>query len=172
MNVDATGMTPLNTVVRNLDFALRERKAKIVVVVSELPGEGKTTFVATVIPQLGQIYQRKILVLDCGANEQRIEGVDYLSMKGMSRLKDMSSIEQLVALKSVMSEVENDYDAIFIDLPVPARTGTLMLPEVNIDAAIMVRTYDSIETGAHDVSDLLRDKKIPVLGMVINGGVL
>ena len=172
MNVDATGMTPLNTIVRNLDFALRERKAKTVVVLSELPGEGKTTFIASVIPQLGKLYQRKILVLDCGTTEQRIEGVDYLSLKGMSRLKDMSTMEQFVALKTVMSDVENDYDTIFIDLPVPARTGTLMLPEVDIDAAVMVRTYDSIDSGAHDVSDLLRDKKIPVLGMVINGGVL
>jgi Mrp family chromosome partitioning ATPase len=172
MNVDAGGVTPLDSIVRNLDFALRERKAKTVVVLSELPGEGKTTFITAVVPALGKLYQRKILVLDCGTTDQRIDGVDYLSLEGMSRLKGMSSLEQLVALKSVFAEVEGDYDNIFIDISVPARTGTLMLPDVAIDGAVMVRSYDSIESGAHDVSDLLLDKKIPVLGMVINGGVL
>lgn len=171
MNVDATGMTPVNTIVRNLDFALRERSAKTIVVLSELPGEGKTTFVATVVPQLSKTYKRKILVLDCGLKAARIEGVDYLSLQEMSRLKDMSSMEQLVAMKSVISEVEADYDNIFIDMSIPARTGTFMLPDIAIDGAVMVRSYDSIEAGSHDVSDLLQDKKISVIGMVINGGV-
>jgi len=171
MNVDATGMPPLNAIVRNLDFVLRDRSAKTVVVLSELPGEGKTTFVATVVPQLSKTYKRKILVLDCGTKPARIEGVDYLSLQEMTRLKDMSAMEQLVAMRSVISEVEGDYDNIFIDMPIPARAGTLMLPDVAIDGAVMVRSYGSIEAGGHDVSDLLQDKKIPVIGVVINGGV-
>lgn len=171
MNVDASGMTPLNTIVRNLDFVLRDRSAKTIVVLSELPGEGKTTFITTVVPKLSSTYKRKILVLDCAPTPTRIEGVDYLSLQEMSRLKDLSAMEQLVAMKAVIAEVEADYDNIFIDMPIPARAGTLMLPEVSIDGALMVRSYDSIDAGGHDVSDLLQDKKIPVLGVVINGGV-
>ncbi len=171
MNVDASGMTPLNTIVRNLDFVLRDRSAKTIVVLSELPGEGKTTFVATVIPQLSKTYKRKILVLDCGAKTTRIEGVDYLSLQETNRLKGTSPLEQLVAVRTIIAEVEADYDNIFIDMPIPARAGTLVLPDVAIDGAVMVRSYDSIDAGAHDVSDLLLDKKIPVLGVVINGGV-
>lgn len=160
---------------RNLDYVLRENNAKVVGILSELPKEGKTTFLHAVAPELRRIYGKKVVIVDCQTTPQQPasrEGVDYLSLNRLAPDQSLSELERLAAIKTVVTEVAPDYDVVLLDLSVPHRTATMVLPDVKIDGVVMVRTSIGIDNGTHDVSDLLRDKNIPVLGVVLNEGVV
>ena len=168
-------ITGARLLARNLDFVIREKQARTVAVLSELPSEGNTQVLHTVAPSLCQIYGRKILILHCQTHPRQPEergGVDYLSLSSMSKLAGFTELERLAAIKTVLADVSGDYDVVFLDFSIPHRVGSMMLPEVQIDGALMVRSAVGISNGSHEISDLLLDKKIPVLGVVLNEGVV
>lgn len=180
-----------HTIVKNLDFSLRAHKAKSVIVISDYDKEGKSTFLKECIPLLSELYDRKILIVDCQSergdileismtgssapaqfvHQTQIDNLNYIHVDDLFFLETLPQPEKVSALAAYYNEVSKNYDVVFINTKTPKKSTKHTLPSFPIDGAIVIRSKKSISKKSKDLTSELADRDIPVLGFVMNGGL-
>jgi hypothetical protein len=181
----------LHNIVKNIDYSLRIRGAKFVLVASDYAGEGKSTFLANCSPLLAEIYKKKILIYDCqnerddvlehqlkvksGAGQfaQLTEtiGLEYVHQDDLEFLKHAPEDRKATLTASHFNEISKKYDVVFINMKVLKRAEKTLLPILPIDGAIIVRGSKSFSKTEKFITDELLDREIPVIGLIKNDGV-
>lgn len=181
----------IHHIVKNLDYSLRQLKAKYVLLVSDQAEEGKSSFLSACSPLLAEIYQRKILVYDCqnerddllekefSANSESvqfirstsIQGLDYLHQDDLEFVKSVPEAERFHLMTNHLTEVAKDYDVVFINMKTLKRAHKTTIPPLPIDGAIIIRSSKSIRSKDRPITDELQDREIPILGLVYNEGL-
>jgi hypothetical protein len=180
----------LHGLAKNIDYTLRLSKAKSVLVASDLELEGKSTFLKECLPILAGLYEKKVLVYDCqDADEMfdislnkeehdqfiqstHIPNLDYINEKNLFFLKHLSGAEAMSAISSYFNEVSKDYDVVFVNMKTLRRAQNTKIPAVPLDGAIIVRSTKSMGKIQKHVTEELRDRQIPILGLVYNEGAV
>jgi Mrp family chromosome partitioning ATPase len=185
-----TESNKLHELARNIDYCLRVHKVKSVVVTSDFAGEGKSTFVADVIPVLGSVYQKRVLIYDCQtvgdsgvsrsmqlrASDQahiyrtQYPLVDYVNETELGFSDQLSDREHAQKLSDYFNELSQSYDTIVIDAKTRRASGN-SLPQLPIEGAIVVRSTKSQGKETKKVTDELKDKEIKIIGLVFNEGI-
>jgi Mrp family chromosome partitioning ATPase len=155
-------------IVKNLDFSLRTHKSKSIVVVSDSDKEGKSTFLRECLPALCELYNRKILLLDC-----QPERKDVLELAMATKMPGLDYVhaEDLNSLLDYINDCSHRYDTVFINTKTLKRAEKTILPELPIDGAVIVRSHKSIGKKIKPLTNELRDRDIPILGLIMNGGI-
>lgn len=176
------GATSFHNIVKNIDYSLRIKNAKYILVTSDFAGEGKSTFLAECTPYLSSLYERKILIYDCQPerndllesvmkHQKEFQGVDYLHHDDLNFLKEKFGEEKLSAMTTHFTEMARDYDLVFINMKTLKRSEKTQIPPLPIDGAIVVRTNKSIGSKNRFITNEILDREIPIIGLVRNGGV-
>ena len=175
----------LHNLVKNLDYSLRLNKAKYVLLCSDREGEGKSTFLASCLPLLADIYQKQILIYDCqngedliGATNKEINdpfikktafaGVDYIHQDDLDFIKTAVTEDKVALANTHLVEIAKDYDVVFINMKTLKRADKTTLPALPIDGAVLVRSKKSMGANSKPVTNELLDREIPILGLVWN----
>lgn len=175
----------VHNLAKNLDYSLRLNRAKYVLVASDREGEGKSTFLATCLPVLAQIYQRQVLIYDCQSDETlegisisqgkeqftkrtNHQGVDYINQDDLSFLKTVGAEDQVALANTHFAEITKEYDVVFINMKTMKRFNKTVIPGLPIDGAVLVRSPKSIDESVKPITDELLDREIPILGLVWN----
>lgn len=180
-----------HTIAKNIDYALRVHQAKYVLVGSDCSGEGKSMFLSECAPVLAELYKKKILIFDCQAErddvlEQKMvhtksnsqfirptetRGLDYLHNDDLSFIGSLPDAEKASALMTHFNEISRNYDLIFINMKTLKRAEKTLLPVLPIDGAILVRSSKSPKENERYITNELKDREIPIIGLVMNEGV-
>jgi polysaccharide biosynthesis transport protein len=193
-SVVTTGFEMLQT---NLGFTLVGKTAKVLVVSSSIPGEGKSFVSANLAVALAQIG-RRVLLIDADMRRPRQQEIWELSnMTGLSNvivgqasLKN-SVTESLVTLDvltsgtippnplvlleslqmdSLITEASTDYDFVIIDAPpLTAVSDALVLGKKADGMLLVVRPGVANRDSVDAAKNLLEQSGQRVLGMVVNG---
>jgi hypothetical protein len=181
----------IHNLVKNLDFSLRRGEKKSILIASDLEKEGKSTFIRECAPVLCDLYKRKVLIFDCqperqdqleqslapiSINDQYVRNtsfanLDYVHAQDVLENKSTNSEDQINALNAYYNLVSKDYDVILINMKTLKRAEKTLLPSLPIDGAILVRTAKTISGEKKPITDEIKDKEIPVIGIVLNEGI-
>ena len=180
----------IHHIVKNLDYSLRQLKAKFVLLVSDQASEGKSSFLSACSPLLADIYQRKVLIYDC-QNEREdlletelgtisdngqfirstsIPGLEYLHQDDLDFIRLAPENERLHLTTNHLTEIAKDYDVVFINMKTLKRASKTTIPALPIDGAIIIRSSKSLRANERPVTSELLDREIPILGLVFNEG--
>ncbi len=181
----------------NLGFTIVGKTAKVIVVSSSVPGEGKSFVCANLAVALAQIG-RRVLLIDADMRRPRQHEIWELSnMTGLSNvivgqasLKN-SVTESLVTLDvltsgtlppnplvlleslqmdSLIAEASADYDFIIIDAPPLTAVSDALVIGKKADGMLLVVRPGVANTDSLDAAkNLLQQSGQRVLGMVVNG---
>jgi polysaccharide biosynthesis transport protein len=193
----STVTTAFEMLQTNLGFTLVGKTAKVLVVSSSIPGEGKSFVSANLAVALAQIG-RKVLLIDADMRRPRQHEIWELSnMTGLSNniigqasLKN-SVTESLVTLDvltsgtippnplvlleslqmdSLIAEASTVYDFVIIDAPpLTAVSDALVLGKKADGMLLVVRPGVANTDSLNAAKDLLEQSGQKVLGMVVNG---
>lgn len=172
--------------IKNLEHNMQLSQAKSIFIYSELEEEGVTTFIDTTIPALSQIYNKKTLVfdmsrknIDCMDFMERLDGpkdgfiektnisnIDYLELKSLTFLKGLSREERIIKANSFYNELVNLYDVVFIK-----NSAKKLIPPFKLDGAVLIKSKKSDSLKETSLTNKLKDRNIPLLGLVYNEGL-
>ncbi len=182
----------LHNLVKNIDYVLRSRRAKFILVASDFQQEGKSAFLASTLPVLAELYERKVLIYDCqkerndllekrmapGGSEHQfirktgVPGLDYLHASDLTFLKNQQEAERLSSQMAYFNEVAKDYDTVFINIKTAKKADESTIPALPMDGAIIIRSSKSVKKEKKDFTTLLEQREIPILGLVMNEGLV
>lgn len=183
--------TNQQNIIKNLDFALRAHKPKSVIIVSDQAKEGKSTFICEYVPYLCDLYDRRILVFDCQTERKDIlentmisshadpqfihktttKGLDYIHVNDLFFLETLPQPSGISSLTAFFNKISRNYDSVFINIKTLKKADKTVFPGLPIDAAIVVRSKKTLFKKARPVTDELKSRDIPILGLVMNGGL-
>lgn len=185
-----TELNHLQTIAKNLDFSLRVKQTKSVLVVSDQEKEGKSTFIRECAPLLCELYKRKVLVFDCQIERQQhlektfsptsinhqsiretsVKGLDYIHAEDLLFLETLPQPEKSSGLVAYFNEISKAYDLVLINMKTLKRAEKTVLPALPIDGAIVVRSKKTLDSEKRPITTELRDREIPIIGIVMNEG--
>lgn len=140
-------------VLKNIDFLLRTQKIKTVLITADYPEESHRELAISIKNQLQAVYGHKIYLLDL-ANESKKMGLEF-------ELSDSTNT------KIFLDELSKHNDYIFIVHNVHKNIMTTVLPEFDIDSALIVRSCKSIGLNkSRYITNLMKDADISILGIV------
>ncbi len=150
-------------VIKNIDFLLRTKGPKTILVTSDYPEEGHGEFAQELVSDLTKIYGRKSFVLDLRSEaKQTTPGIEYQNIKDLDYVE--SNIDQL---KIYLDELSRHNDQIFIIHNVNKNIQTSTLPEISIDSALITRSDKSVGIKkSRYITNLINDADLPILGLV------
>lgn len=149
MNNDAQSLQ----VIKNIDFILRTKSPKTVLITADYPEEGHGEFTNELAADLAKVYGRKSYVLDL-RSEANNSSTDI----------DFQNIDQM---KIYLDELSKHNDQIFIIHNVNKNIKTTTLPEVKLDSALIVRSSRSVGLKkSRYITNLITDADLPILGLV------
>ena len=167
----------LEKVATNLNYLISTNGCKTLIVVSEMKGEGKTTFITAVSPLLNSIYSKRILIVNREVSQDD-------EIKNILRVKASSSCIKETGYKGVdyfgissdnsvigLEESVDFYDLILINTITKRKTTTVNIPDMKIDGAILIRSKATLNNEEGDIVKTLLDSDIPILGVLYNGGL-
>lgn len=185
----------LHELAKNIDYSLRMKEAKYVLVASDNNAEGKSTFLAECAPFLSKIYKKKVLIYDCQADSDdviertlkplenshqfiratQVKNLDYINAENLNFLNSLPDGEKTGSVIAHFNEITRDYDVVFINMKTLKRAEKSLIPSLPIDGAILIRS--PLSTGLttsrkekHITNELL-DREIPIIGLVNNEGI-
>lgn len=182
----------LHHLVKNMDYILRSNRAKFVLVASDFQQEGKSTFLASTLPVLAELYDRKVLVYDCqkerndllekrmapGVSEHQfirktdVPGLDYLHAGDLTFLENQKEDDRLNSQMAYFNEVAKEYDSVFINIKTSKKADESAIPALPLDGAIIIRSSKSLKNEKKDLTTLIEQREIPILGLVMNEGLV
>ena len=174
-------MTSLHTLAKNVDYTLRVHGAKSVLIVSDYEGEGKSTFLKSCAPVISELYEKKILIFDCQDDEKSnvdlsqllsTPNLSYVRESELSFLSTLPPSEKISSLAAYFYELCKGYDIVFVNMKTSRRAEKTVFPYIPLDGAIIVRSKKSVGKMDKHVTEELRDREIPILGLVFNEGAL
>ncbi len=182
----------------NLEFISTEKKGKVIVVSSTIPGEGKTT-TATNLAGVFGMSDKKCLVISLDMRRPMLHRVFALTNKvGMStvlsknsELKDViwehkkiknldiitsgpippnpSELMQSGKLDNLIEELRESYDYIIIDAPpMGAITDAILLMKIADISLVVFRSEFSEKEFVKSLEDVIASYKIENVGLVLN----
>lgn len=176
-----TEMSAFHNIAKNLDYSLRVSDAKSVLVASDRAKEGKSTFIKDCLPVFCGLYKRKVLILDFQPERNDLlekelkskssaSGLHYLHVDEIGTSSDMSQPEIAKALANYLKEASQNYDQVFINIKTTRAAELTVIPDVPIDGAIIVRSNSTLGSNEFPVTTEIKDRDIPVLGIIMNEG--
>ena len=182
----------------NLEFLRRSRQARVLLVASSLPGDGKTTTASNLAITLANTG-RRILLIDGDLRKPSLHRMFDVSREGgfadallsresIQRLvqptfvnnldllttgNDVSNPAELLAsdrLGEVFKELIPLYDMVLIDSsPLLVVTDPSIIAAVADGIILVVRISSTRRNDLEVTNDMLKTLGVPVFGMVING---
>ena len=188
--MNSTELNHLQNIVKNFDFALRVKHTKSVLIASDNEKEGKSTFIRECAPVLCNLYKRKVLIFDCQQERQQhlektlspssinhqfiretsVKGLDYIHAEDLLFLETLPQPEKSSGLIAYFNEISKAYDLVMINMKTFKRADKTVFPAIPIDGAILVRSKKSIGSGKKPITSEIRDREIPIIGIVMNEG--
>lgn len=172
-------LNTIHSIASNVNYIISLSEAKKVLVSSDYNKEGKTTFLLSICPVLHSVFKKRVLIVDLVGRED-LSLVESLDVKDtaadslVSKTKlhgiDYISVENNKSGNTVISELENYYDVIFLNTKNYLTESTNLIPEIEVDGAFMIKSSKSLRAKRSMMSDLLLDKSIPILGVLLNEG--
>lgn len=184
-------LAALHNIAKNLDYSLRVKAIKSILVTSDCEREGKSTFIKECAPLLCDLYKRKVLVFDCQLEkndllekslstkdvnhqfirETSVSGLDYIHSDDLFFLETLPRPEKVTSLVAYFNEVSRVYDVVLINMKTLRRADKTTFPALPIDSAIIVRSRKSIGKKKKLMTEELLDREIPILGLMLNEGI-
>lgn len=166
----STAQECLNKLVMNLDYQLRVKNVKKIIVCSDVKGEGKSTFIESCTPLMADIYKRKIAVVDfVGDIEVENKLVTVVNMQELAHLSSDTK-KRKIQINGYVSELAKSFDSLFINIEILKRAEKTELPAIEIDGAILVRSSKG-QKSTKKITEELEDRNIQIVGIVENGGL-
>lgn len=152
-------------VLKNMEFSLRTKCPKTILVTADYPEEGHGEFTLDLIKDLTTVYGHQIFVLDLNT-DSILNSDSYKNMK----YQNISELDYLendnIKFKIYLDELSKHNDYTFIIHQVKRNITSTTLPETKFDAAIIVRTSKSIGLNkSRYITNLIKDADLPVLGL-------
>ena len=173
LNLDRT--VELEKVATNVNYLMAKEGLKSLVVISDKKGEGKTTFIHSIAPILNRLYSKRILVIN-----EVLDNSDNLStllgVKKSSKIITKTSCKGIdyVDLSLANINIEDSYefyDLILINTQTKREQGKFDIKSQNIDGAILITSKKSKKIIDGEVTNMILDQNIPIVGVLFNGGI-
>jgi hypothetical protein len=158
-------------IIKNLDLRLRMTNSKVIFVVSDKKDEGTIHFISECVTKLSDIYARKVFVLDFSniSNfEKQSLNLTYANISELDFLDEKNESENEKRINSYIQELLKNYDNIFVNTQTLNNSENTKLPSLKVDSAIIVRSQKSLNSKKLPITDEILDRKIPILGFVLN----
>jgi len=169
--------TKIDFMANNLNYLINTEKLKTVLIYSDLKGEGKSSFIASIMPRLSDLFSKRILILEMTdlSNDSLQESLEM--RKGTNEFVQNTKFKNIDIMlidnndlnNIVTQEVSDFYDLILINSKNKNSDNVINeIPKIKIDGAIAIRTAKTLGSKALNNTNLLRDKDIPIVGFVLN----
>ncbi|MBW4642087.1 MAG: polysaccharide biosynthesis tyrosine autokinase [Goleter apudmare HA4340-LM2] len=181
----------------NLGFSISDKKLKVIVLSSSIPGEGKSFVAANLAVAIAQLG-RRVLLIDADMRRPRQHKIwEQSNLTGLSNILvgqaelQSSTKEALMAmdlltagtippnpaalldsqrLHTLIQEATKEYDFVIIDAPpLTAVADAQMLGKLADGLLLVVRPGVVDSAAASETKTLLEQSEQRVLGMVVNG---
>ncbi len=148
-------------VVKNIDFVLRSKAAKIYLLACEYPKEPLLETAEYLVQNLADVYKHKILILDfdptrsSGTTQyQNIQSLDFLSTEDPN------------GLNIYTTECLNHYDYIFVLPHIKMNLDRTEIPNLKLDSSFLMRTKKSVSPVASRImTKSLTDSQVDIAGL-------
>ncbi len=173
VNLDKT--VELEKVATNVNYLMAKEDLKSLVVISDKKGEGKTTFIYSIAPILNRLYSKRILiineVIDTTDNLASLLGVKESSeIIAKTSHKGIDYVDLSLANIDIKDSYEF-YDLILVNTQTKREKSNFDIKSKNIDGAILITSKRSKKLIDGEISNVILDKNIPVVGILYNGGI-
>lgn len=161
-------------VLRNLDFWTRAKSTKNILFASDYHGEKHFQTAHELAHHFQEIYRRSVVILDLRQDATEIVGetvgddIQYQNARELVWLYTGEKINDR-KLDAHVKALSEQNSIVFLIQDVRRNVIDTRLPEIEMDAAVLIRSKRSVGAGKKRfVTDLIKDARLPILGLIYN----